>query len=135
MNIFIDSNILIFANLGDSPEYPIVRSIIHDYVKNDARFIINSIIVSEVHYKLRKFLGSEESEKRMIKILNSSHITYLPIDNSTILRAIGLSNRQNVMTNDAIIGQHALDVESDGILTDNYRDVKKIPELHVIGIC
>jgi len=75
MNIFIDSNILIFANLGDSPEYPIVRSIIHDYVENDARFIINSIIVSEVHYKLRKFLGSEESEKRMIKILNSSHIT------------------------------------------------------------
>jgi len=71
----------------------------------------------------------------MIKILNSSHITYLPIDNSTILRAIGLSNRQNVMTNDAIIGQHALDVESDGILTDNYRDFKKIPELHVIGIC
>ena len=38
------------------------------------------------------------------------------------------------MTNDAIIGQHALDIKSDGILTDNYRDFKKIPELSVIPI-
>ncbi len=134
MNIFIDSNILIFANLGDSPEYPLVRSIIHDYIKNDTRFIVNSIIVSEVHYKLRKLLGPEESKNRTLRILTSSDITYLPLDYTTILRAIDLSNRQNVMTNDAIIGQHALDAESDGILTDNYRDFQKIPKLHVIPI-
>jgi len=134
MNIFIDSNILIFANLGDSPEYPLVRSIIHDYIKKDTRFIVNSIIASEVHYKLRKFLGPEESKNRTLRILTSSDITYLPLDYTTILRAIDLSNRQNVMTNDAIIGQHVLDAESDGILTDNYRDFQKIPELHVIPI-
>jgi len=38
------------------------------------------------------------------------------------------------MTNDAIIGQHALDVKSGGILTDNYKDFKRIPGLSVIPI-
>lgn len=38
------------------------------------------------------------------------------------------------MTNDAIIGQHALDMGSNGIITDNIRDFKKIPELSVIPI-
>jgi len=134
MNIFLDSNILIFANLGDTPEYPIVHSFIHDYVKNGDQFFINAIIVSEVHFKLRKFLGANETEKRLKKILNSSYVTYLPIENSTIMGAVDLSTRLNVMTNDAIIGQHALDVHADGILTDNYRDFKKIPELLVIPI-
>ncbi len=134
MNYFIDSNILIFANLGDTPEYPIVRDLIHDYIQKNHQFFIDYIIVSEVHYKLRKFLGSDESVLRMNNILNSSYITYVPNDYSTIIRAIDLSNRLNVMTNDAIIGQHALDTKSDGILTDNFKEFKKIPELKVISI-
>jgi predicted nucleic acid-binding protein len=134
MKFFLDSNVLIFANISDTPEYPIVHSLIHKYVRNGDQFLINSIIVSEVHYKLRKFLGIDESEQRIKKILTSSYVTYLPIEYSTILSAIILSSRMNVMTNDAIIGQHALDVNSEGILTDNYKDFKKIPGLPIIPI-
>lgn len=134
MNLFLDSNVLIFANIKDVPEYPIAQSCIHQYINEGVQFHINSIIVSEVHYKLMKFLGMDESQRRVEKILKSSYVTYLPIEYGTIINAIDLSTRHKVMTNDAIIGQHALDIKSDGILTDNYRDFKKIPELSVIPI-
>jgi len=36
--------------------------------------------------------------------------------------------------NDAIIAQQCLDLKLDGIFTDNVKDFKKVPDLHIINL-
>jgi len=68
--IFVDSNIHIFANIEEYPEHSIAKSKIKELVEQGYKLLINLIIVSEVQYKLYRLLDSEQS------ILNISHWIY-----------------------------------------------------------
>lgn len=130
--IFIDSNIFIFANIKEYPEYETAKEKIEKLIGTDT-LAVNSIIVSEVQYKLYRLLGSKESLKRTLNILSSEYVKYIPIEKDTIMEAVNLSYSKNIRINDAIIARHAMDSNAD-LLTDNVKDFKKIPRLNLIPL-
>jgi len=131
--ILTDSNIFIFANIKEYPEHSLAKSKIEELIKNN-KLLVNTIIVSEVQYKLFRLLDKEESFRRTQNILNSEYVEYEPVDYDTVSKALELSHNSNIRINDAIIAQHALDLTVDGIFTDNVRDFEKIPDLKVIPL-
>jgi len=130
--IFVDSNIFIFANIKEYPEYETAKEKIEKIVETDT-LAVNPIIVSEVNYKLYRLLGSKESLKRTLKILSSEYVNYIPIEKNTVTGAVNLSYSRNIRINDAIIAMHALNSNA-GLLTDNIKDFKKIPKLNLIPL-
>ncbi|OFV65901.1 MAG: twitching motility protein PilT [Candidatus Syntrophoarchaeum butanivorans] len=132
MRLFVDSNVFIFANIKDYPEHRIAKEKLMNLIETESRILINSIIVSEVHYKLSRLLNPEEAYDRTLKILLSDYVEYLPIGEDTILKAIELSFLKNMKINDAIIAQNVLDSGAEGLLTDNVKDFNKISGLKTI---
>ena len=134
MKVMVDSNILIFSNVAEMPEYPPAREKLLALIDQGYTFAVNTIIVSEMNYKLLKILNNEESHSRTKKLLHSRYFEYFPIDNTTIERAIDLSYTSKIRINDALIAQHCLDLGLDGIFTDNVKDFKNIPGLTIINL-
>ena len=133
MKVMVDSNILIFSNIADMPEYPLAREKLLALIDEEYTFVVNTIIISEMNYKLQKILNNEESHTRK-KLLHSRFFEYFPIDSTTIESAIDLSFASKIRINDALIAQHSLDLGLDGIFTDNVKDFKKIPGLAIINL-
>ena len=134
MKVMVDSNILIFSNIAEMPEYPLAQKKLLALIDQGYTFAVNTIIISEMSYKLRKILTNEESHTRTKKLLHSRFFEYFPVDNATIESAIDLSFATKIRINDAIIAQHCLDLGLDGIFTDNVKDFKKIPGLTIINL-
>jgi len=131
--ILVDSNIFIFANIKEYPEHPLAKAKMKELIK-DYKLIVNVIIISEVQYKLFRLLGKEESFRRTNKILTSSYVEYEPTGYDTVLKASELSFKDNIRINDAIIAQHALDLNIDYIFTDNIKDFEKILDLKIVPL-
>lgn len=131
--IFVDSNIFIFAEIGQFKEHVMAVSKLNALSRRDL-FVMNTIIASEVHYKLGRLLGWVEAERRTENILRSPFIIYEAIFRDTVSSALSLATRKNIKTNDAIIAQHCLDLGVGEILTDNVRDLKKVKGLEVIDL-
>ncbi len=123
--ILVDSNIFIFANIKEYPEYPAAKAKIKELIKTH-KLLVNTIIISEIQYKLYRLLDQEESHNRTLKILNSKHVGYESITKGTVSKAIELSLCCNTRINDAIIAQNAIDLDVE-LLTDNIKDFRKIP--------
>lgn len=134
MKVMVDSNILIFSNIADMPEYPLARDKLLALIDQGYTFAVNTIIISEMNYKLQKILNNDESHIRTKKLLNSRYFEYHPVDNTTIESAVDLSFTSKIRINDAIIAQHCLDLGLDGIFTDNVKDFKNIPGLTIIKL-
>jgi predicted nucleic acid-binding protein len=134
MKVMVDSNILIFSNVAEMPEYPFAREKLLTLIDQGYTFAVNTIIVSEMNYKLLKILNNAESHTRTKKLLQSRYFDYFPVDNTTIESAIDLSFASKMRINDAIIAQHCLDLGLDGIFTDNVKDFKKVPGLTIIHL-
>ena len=134
MKVMVDSNILIFSNIAEMPEYPLAQKKLLALIDQGYTFAVNTIIISEMSYKLRKILTNEESHTRTKKLLHSRFFEYFPVDNATIESAIDLSFATKIRINDAIIAQHCLDLGLDGIFTDNVKDFKKISGLTIINL-
>jgi len=134
MKVMVDSNILIFSNIADMPEYTLARDKMLALIDEGYTFVVNTIIISEMNYKLQKILNNEESHIRTKKLLHSRYFEYFPIDNATIESAVDLSFTSKIRINDALIAQHCLDLGLDGIFTDNVKDFKNIPGLTIINL-
>jgi len=130
----IDTNILIFSNLNDYPEFPLAQSFFREHIAKGSHFFINPIIISEFHYKLSKMIGPEIAEERVKNVLDSHYFTYVSLEKDTIQKAISLSTHMQIKTNDALIAQHVLDLEDCSIATDNVRDFKKVPDITIIPL-
>ena len=101
--IFVDSNIFIFANIIEYPEHDLARRRLKEILGSKEKIGIDSIIISEVSYKLSKIIGAEESYKRVFGLLSSIYVSYLPIEKKTIGKALNLSFKEKIRINDAII--------------------------------
>ncbi len=130
--LLVDSNIFIFANIKEYPEYSVAKAKLKDLVKTH-KLLVNTIIISEVHYKLYRLLGEEESFNRTQKILYSKHVNYESVEQCTILKALELSHNNNIRINDAIIAAHANDLNV-GLFTDNVKDFEKISNLEIVPL-
>ncbi|NJD78372.1 MAG: PIN domain-containing protein [Candidatus Methanoperedens sp.] len=130
--ILVDSNIFIFANIKEYPEYPAAKAKIKELIKTH-ELLVNTIIISEIQYKLYRLLDQEESHNRTLKILNSKHVGYESITKSTISKALELSLYSNTRINDAIIAQNAIDLDVE-VFTDNIKDFRKISNLKIIPL-
>jgi len=78
MKVMIDSNILIFSNVADMPEYPLARERLLELIDSGCTFAVNTIILSELNYKLQKILNNEEAYQRTLNLLNSEYFEYPP---------------------------------------------------------
>jgi len=134
MKVMVDSNILIFSNIADMPEYPLAREKLLALIDNGYTFAVNAIIISEMNYKLQKILNNQEAHIRTKKLLHSRYFEYFPIGNDTMESAIDLSYASKIRINDAVIAQHCLDLGLGGIFTDNVKDFKKISGLPIINL-
>ena len=134
MKVMVDSNILIFSNIAEMQEHSLAREKLLALIDQGYTFAVNTIIVSEMNYKLQKILNNEESHTRTKKLLYSRYFEYFPIDNNTLERAIDLSYALKIRINDALIAQHCLDLGLDGIFTDNVKDFKNVPGLTIINL-
>ena len=134
MKVMVDSNILIFSNIADMPEYPLVREKLLALIDQGYTFAVNTIVISEMNYKLQKILNHKESHTRTKKLLHSRYFEYFPIGNNTLENAIDLCYASKMRINDALIAQHCLDLGLDGILTDNVKDFKKVPSLTIMNL-
>lgn len=129
--ILVDSNIFIFAEIAEFPEHELAVAKLQQL--KEETFVIDTIIISEVHYKLGKLLGWDEAEKRSNNIIGSGFSIYEPIFAETLIKAFKLSKMHSMKTNDAVIAQHCLDLGAK-ILTDNVKDFKSVPGLDVIDL-
>ncbi len=130
--LLVDSNIFIFANIKEYPEHSVAKAKLKDLVKTH-KLLVNTIIISEVHYKLYRLLGEEESFNRTQKILYSKHVNYEQVEQGTILKALELSHNNNIRINDAIIAAHANDLNVR-LFTDNVKDFEKISNLKIVPL-
>ena len=134
MRVFVDSNVFIFANIEEYPEHNIAKKKLEDLMDKSCKILLNPIIVSEVHYKLYRLLNAEEAYERTLKIIFSGHVEYVPLGEDTVLKAIELSRSKKIRINDALIAQHALDLDADELVTDNTKDFVKVEGLRVIEL-
>jgi len=134
MKVMVDSNILIFSNIADMPEYPLARERLSELIEQGYTFAVNTIIISEVNFKLEKLLNRTEAHKRTKNLLHSRYIEYFPVDQPTLERAIDLNHAIKLRINDALIAQHCLDLGLDGIFTDNVKDFVNVPKLQIIRL-
>lgn len=131
--ILVDSNIFIFANIKEYPEHTLAKTKMKQLIE-DHKLIVNAIIISEVQYKLFRLLDKEESFHRTNKMLSSRYVNYEPIGYDTVSKAVELSCKSNVRINDAIIAQHAIDLNVNNIFTDNIKDFEKILDLKIVPL-
>lgn len=132
--IFVDSNVWIFSSIEEYPEYLKAKSTIKKLIRKGERFSTNSIIVSEVFHKVYRLTDWRQARKVTHKILTSPKVIFIPIESTTVLKAINLAQTQKMKINDAVIAQHVLDSKAEGILTDNVKDFKKVSGLNVIPL-
>ena len=134
MRLFVDSNVFIFANIEEYPEHAIAKKKLKELIDGSCKISLNPIIVSEVHYKLYRLLNAEEAHERTLKIILSEYVEYVPLGENTVLKAIELSRSRKIRINDALIAQHALDLDADGLVTDNTKDFVKVEGLKVVEL-
>lgn len=132
--VVVDSNIFIFANIAEYPEQETAKEKLKWLINKSCTILVNPIIVSEVHYKLSRLLSAEEAYERTLKIISSGHVEYVPLGKGTVLKAIELSRSRKIRINDALIAQHALDLNAEGLVTDNTKDFVKVEGLKVIKL-
>ncbi|MHA1143367.1 MAG: type II toxin-antitoxin system VapC family toxin [Candidatus Helarchaeota archaeon] len=130
---FIDSNIIIFANIRNFPEYHQALNIMEMGLKGTLRLCYNTIIALETHYKLNKLIGTEEANFRVEVLLKSRRLIYFDISKNTIQKAISITKDFNIRTNDAVIVASMLENNITKIYTDNETDFMKVPKLQVIN--
>lgn len=134
MKVFVDSNIFIFANIEEYPEHSVATNKLENLMEKACTILINSIIVSEVQYKLYRLLNAEEAHDRTLKVISSEYVEYMPLKKDAVVKAIELSYSKNIKINDALIAQHAINLEADGLLTDNIKDFERVDGLKVIEL-
>ena len=59
---FIDSNIIVFANVKDFPEYNYSLTVLENGLKGNLYLCFNTIIALETHYKLTKLINIEAKQ-------------------------------------------------------------------------
>ncbi|MBI2543330.1 MAG: PIN domain-containing protein [Candidatus Aenigmarchaeota archaeon] len=129
--IVVDSNIWIFLNIENVPEHSTAEKKIEE-VRQDG-ILTNIVIVSEVFHQLSKMLGKDNALTRVKKILDSSDVTYVPVEETVTRNAINLAGTKHLRINDAIIGQQASELNV-AVLTDNVKDFRKLKNLRIIPL-
>ncbi len=130
---FLDSNIIIFANIKNFPEYKYAVNILEMGLKGELNLCINTIIALETHYKLTKLINIEEANYRVGTIFKSRRILYFNISKETVQQGFSIAKKYNIKTNDAVIVASMLENNISKIYTDNENDFRKIKNLEIIN--
>jgi predicted nucleic acid-binding protein len=129
--ILVDSNVWIFLNIENYPEHFLAENKIAEVRKQG--IITNAIVVSEVFHKISLILGKRDAFVRIKKMLDSSDVSYIPVEGPIMRQAIELAATKPIRINDAVIAQQTLQLKAS-ILTDNVKDFKKVKGLKVIPL-
>lgn len=126
--MFVDSNIFIFANDKNYPEYD---DAVAFFESAEGELHFNSVIALESHYGYLRNLGPEEAEKRLRSMFESKLLNYWEISKDDILEGARISKKHKIKTNDATIIANMLRRGIDTIVTDNVKDFNRHPEIQV----
>lgn len=129
MDVFIDSNILIYAS-HECEQHETVKQKLESLLKSGRLFCINAIILSEVWFVLGNLHGFQNATVILKNILDSDYIRYLEIRKETVHSALTLAEENNLRPNDAIIVAHTI-AESATLLSNDKNDLRGIPNLNL----
>jgi predicted nucleic acid-binding protein len=124
--IFIDSNILVFANIEKYPEHEKALKVLEEGLKGKFVLCFNSIVALEMHYKLLKLLDAAEAGYRVKALFKSRRTLFFNIDEKIIEGAFDLSKKYGIMTNDAVIAATMIETGIEKIYTDNIKDFGRV---------
>ncbi|NVM05179.1 MAG: type II toxin-antitoxin system VapC family toxin [Candidatus Helarchaeota archaeon] len=130
---FIDSNIIIFANIKNSPDHAKSLALLEKALKGEFIGCINPIIAIEAHYKLMKYIDSSEAKYRINSLLDSFKLRFFSITKGTLKKGFDISDINKIATNDSIIIASMLENNVNKIYTDNEIDFKKYPKIKVVN--
>ena len=133
---FVDSNIIIFANVETYPEYSKALELIEKGLKGEFIICFNTIIALEIHYKLLRALGAGEARYRIRALFESRGTLYFDVSRDTVLKGVELTKKyekDRLKTNDAVIAASMLENNIKTIYTDNEKDFRRVLGLEVIN--
>ncbi|MFQ6137423.1 MAG: type II toxin-antitoxin system VapC family toxin [Candidatus Hydrothermarchaeales archaeon] len=124
--VFIDSNILVFANVEKYPEHERALKVLEDGLKGEFVLSFNTVIALEAHYKLLKILNASDARYRVGTLFKSKRTLFFNVDEEAIEKAFEISEKYKIGTNDAAIAASMLGNGIEKIYTDNkYRSLQK----------
>ncbi len=130
---FIDSNIIIFANIKNSPEHIQSLEILKNALKGNFIGYIDTIIAIETHFKLLKKISASEANYRLNTLLNSRRLRFYNITKNTLKTAFKIAEENNIATNDSIIISSMLENDVHLIYTDNEKHFQKFSKIKAIN--
>ncbi len=129
--IVVDSNVWIFLNMDNYPAHASAVKKVSE-LQNEG-LVTNIIILSEVFHKLGLLLSKKEAYSRVMKILESKDVLYLPMEEDIMKKALHLSAQTGIRINDALIAAQSRTLRYV-VLTDNVKDFKKVKGLKIIPL-
>lgn len=130
---FNDSNIIVFANVKNFPEYKKAVGILEMGLKGQLKLCFNTIIALETHYKLLKLINIEEANYRVETLFKSMRLFYFDVLMSTLQKGFSIVKKNNIRTNDAVILASMYENGISKIYTDNETDFQKVKDIEIIN--
>ena len=129
--ILVDSNVWIFAETKGTAEHYLAIKKLQERLSEGVA--INPIIFSEVFHKLSLLFDPVVARTRVETIIHHPAVEWIGITREQAVHALQLSVGMLLRINDALIAQHALELDLP-ILTDNVKDFKKVSQLKLIPL-
>jgi predicted nucleic acid-binding protein len=130
---FIDSNILVFANVKNFPEYERALNVLEMGLKGQLKLCFNTIIALETHYKLLKLINIEEANYRVETLFKSKRIIYFDVLMNTLQKGFAIAKKEHIRTNDSVIVASMYEHNISKIYTDNETDFQKVKDIEIIN--
>lgn len=133
--IYLDSNLFIFVAL--SPESEPVgassRGVLERVVSGNLAAATASLTWDEIVWKMRKLVDNKVALSKGEEFLSTPELGILPVKESTIRVAQGLSGKYNLKPRDAIHAACCIENHIDKIVSDD-RDFDRIKEIRRLPI-
>ena len=130
---FIDSNMLVFANVKNYPEYERALNRLEMGLKGQLKLCFNTIIALETHYKLLKLINNEEANYRVETLFKSKRIIYFDVMMNTLQKGFAIAKKEHMRTNDSVIVASMYEHNISKIYTDNDTDFQKVKDIEIIN--
>jgi predicted nucleic acid-binding protein len=133
---YIDSNVFIYPVIADEKteaKAASCRKILLEIATGNMEAATSFLTWDEFMWILSKYLGKEIAVIQGRKFLEFPNLRFIEVGENVISRANELVNKYAINPRDAIHASCALEIDADGILTDD-QDFDKVKELRRIRL-
>lgn len=126
--IYVDSNVFIFAFLGEQRLADSSRRILRQIARNQINAFTSALTWDEIVWSARKYLGPEDAVRQGAKFLEFPHLNLVEASELVLRTAQDLLSRYNLKPRDAIHAASAVSKGLKAIVSDDH-DFDVVQEL------